>query len=130
MFGALRRDIRTVLERDPAARSAFEVLLFYPGVHALAFHRVAHRLWHAGFTTVARGVSHLGRAPVPHANEDAREVATAVELVHAGAVRVPHEPGVARVEEVLDESGAIPHAAPTGIAARSLRTIGSTDSTT
>jgi serine O-acetyltransferase len=61
MFAALRRDIRTVLERDPAARSAVEVLLCYPGVHALAFHRIAHRLWHAGFTTLARGVSHLGR---------------------------------------------------------------------
>ena len=61
MFAALRRDIRTVLERDPAARSPLEVLLFYPGVHALAFHRIAHRLWHAGFTTLARGVSHVGR---------------------------------------------------------------------
>jgi serine O-acetyltransferase len=61
MFAALRRDIRTVLQRDPAARSAFEVLLCYPGVHALAFHRLAHRLWHAGFTTLARGVSHVGR---------------------------------------------------------------------
>ena len=61
MFAALRRDIRTVLERDPAARSVVEVLLCYPGVHALAFHRIAHRLWHAGFTTLARGVSHIGR---------------------------------------------------------------------
>jgi len=61
MFAALRRDIRTVLQRDPAARSAFEVLLCYPGVHALAFHRLAHRLWHAHFTTLARGVSHVGR---------------------------------------------------------------------
>jgi serine O-acetyltransferase len=61
MFGELRRDIRTVLERDPAARSAFEVLVCYPGVHALAFHRVAHRLWRAGFTTLARFVSHVSR---------------------------------------------------------------------
>ena len=61
MFAALRRDIRTVLERDPAARSGLEVLLCYPGVHALAVHRLAHRLWHGGFTTLARGVSHLGR---------------------------------------------------------------------
>jgi len=61
MFADLRRDIRTVMERDPAARSRLEVLLFYPGVHALAFHRLAHRLWHAGFTTLARGVSHVGR---------------------------------------------------------------------
>jgi serine O-acetyltransferase len=61
MFDALRRDIRTVLERDPAARSALEVLLCYPGVHALALHRLAHRLWHAGLTTLARAVSHVGR---------------------------------------------------------------------
>jgi len=61
MFAALRRDIRTVLERDPAARSALEVLLCYPGVHALALHRIAHRLWDAGLTTLARAVSHAGR---------------------------------------------------------------------
>jgi serine O-acetyltransferase len=61
MFAALRRDVRTVLERDPAARSALEVLLCYPGVHALALHRIAHRLWHAGLTTLARAVSHAGR---------------------------------------------------------------------
>ena len=49
MFDALRRDIRTVFERDPALRSRLEALLCYPGVHALAFHRVAHRLWGAGW---------------------------------------------------------------------------------
>jgi serine O-acetyltransferase len=61
MFDHLRRDIRTVLERDPAARSRAEVLLCYPGVHALAIHRVAHRLWRRGWTTPARFVSHVGR---------------------------------------------------------------------
>jgi len=61
VFDALRRDIRTVLERDPAARSLLEVLLCYPGVHALAFHRVAHRLWNLGWTTLARFVSHVAR---------------------------------------------------------------------
>src|SRR5437660_10251176 len=61
MFDALRRDVRTVLERDPAARSALEVLLCYPGVHALAFHRVAHRLWNWGWTTTARFASHVAR---------------------------------------------------------------------
>jgi serine O-acetyltransferase len=61
MFDAIRRDIRTVLERDPAARSATEVALCYPGVHALAFHRLAHRLWKAGWTTLARLVSHVSR---------------------------------------------------------------------
>jgi len=61
MFQRLRDDIQTVMQRDPAARSTLEVLLCYPGVHALAFHRVAHRLWHAGWTTSARWVSHVGR---------------------------------------------------------------------
>ena len=61
MFDRLREDIRTVQERDPAARSTLEVLVCYPGVHAQAFHRVAHRLWHAGFTTSARFISHVSR---------------------------------------------------------------------
>lgn len=62
MFAAIRRDVRTVLQRDPAARSRLEVLLCYPGVHALAFHRVAHRLWSGGWRTLARFVSHVARA--------------------------------------------------------------------
>ncbi len=61
MFGALRRDVGAVLERDPAARSTVEVLLCYPGIHALLFHRLAHPIWRAGFTTLARFVSHVGR---------------------------------------------------------------------
>lgn len=61
MFDALRRDVQVVLERDPAARSKLEVLLCYPGVHALACHRLAHRLWRRGHTTLARIVSHVSR---------------------------------------------------------------------
>jgi len=61
MFDAIRSDIATVMERDPAARSRFEVLVAYPGVHALAFHRVANRLWRRGWTTAARLVSHVSR---------------------------------------------------------------------
>src|SRR5438046_4843161 len=61
MFDAFRRDIRAVLERDPAARSSLEVLLCYPGVHALVFHRLAHTLWHHGWLTMARLVSHFAR---------------------------------------------------------------------
>jgi len=61
MFDAIRRDVKVVLERDPAAKSVLEVLLCYPGVHALAFHRLAHRLWRNGWTTVARFVSHVSR---------------------------------------------------------------------
>jgi|SRR5882762_1941341 serine O-acetyltransferase len=61
MFDSLRGDIRTVFERDPASRSRLEALLCYPGVHALAFHRVAHRLWGAGWVSTARVLSHISR---------------------------------------------------------------------
>jgi serine O-acetyltransferase len=61
MFERIREDISAVRERDPAARSGLEVLLCYPGVHALAVHRVAHRLWRAGWLVTARWISHLGR---------------------------------------------------------------------
>ncbi len=61
MFEAIRRDIEAVLERDPAVRSKLEVVLCYPGVHALVLHRLAHRIWLAGWTTLARFVSHVAR---------------------------------------------------------------------
>ena len=61
MFDALRGDIRTVMERDPAARSRLEVLCCYPGVHALALHRLGNRFWRAGWLSTARFVSHVAR---------------------------------------------------------------------
>ena len=61
MLDRMRHDIRTVRERDPAARSALEVILCYPGVHAIWGHRVAHALWGAGWLTLARWVSHASR---------------------------------------------------------------------
>ncbi len=61
MFDRLREDIRCVFERDPAARSTFEVLTTYPGIHAVQMHRVTHRLWHAGFKWLARFLSGLAR---------------------------------------------------------------------
>jgi serine O-acetyltransferase len=61
MFTRLREDIATVMARDPAATSTLEVLLCYPGVHALAFHRVAHAFWGLGIKWLARWVSHLSR---------------------------------------------------------------------
>jgi len=61
VFNNLRRDIQAVRERDPAARSTLEVLLCYPGVHALVFHRFAHAIWRRGFTVLARFVSHVAR---------------------------------------------------------------------
>ena len=61
MFSRLREDIACIRERDPAARSNWEVLTCYPGLHALIWHRRAHAAWVAGFTTTARFLSHLGR---------------------------------------------------------------------
>ena len=62
MFSRLREDIRCVFERDPAARSTWEVLTCYPGLHALAFHRLSHALWQVGFRWLGRFVSHVSRA--------------------------------------------------------------------
>ncbi len=61
MFDTIRRDVAAAMERDPAARNRLEVLLCYPGVHALLFHRWAHRLWRAGFVVGARFLSHVAR---------------------------------------------------------------------
>jgi serine O-acetyltransferase len=61
VFDGIRRDIDAAMARDPAARSRLEVLVCYPGVHALAFHRLAHRLWGAGWPVAARFLSHVSR---------------------------------------------------------------------
>ncbi|MDH3513897.1 MAG: serine O-acetyltransferase [Gammaproteobacteria bacterium] len=61
MFKNLREYLDSVFERDPAARSTFEVLTAYPGIHALMFHRMSHRLWVWRLLLLARLVSQLGR---------------------------------------------------------------------
>jgi serine O-acetyltransferase len=53
-MGRLAEDIRSVQERDPAARSVLDVLLCYPGLHAVWGHRITHALWHAGLQLPAR----------------------------------------------------------------------------
>jgi serine O-acetyltransferase len=62
MWQQLREDIASVFARDPAARSFWEVLTCYPGIHAVIIHRAAHRLWQARFFWLARAIAHLGRA--------------------------------------------------------------------
>ena len=57
----MREDIQTIYTKDPAARSLFEVLTCYPGLHALWLHRVAHRLWQHNHLTLARLLSHINR---------------------------------------------------------------------
>ncbi len=61
LWAMLREDLDCVFQRDPAARSRLEVLTTYPGVHAILAHRLAHRLWRAGWRYAARLVSFLGR---------------------------------------------------------------------
>lgn len=61
MFQRLREDIACILERDPAARSAWEVLTCYPGLHALVLHRRAHWCWTHGLKWLGRFISHCGR---------------------------------------------------------------------
>ena len=61
MFSRLREDIAAIRAKDPAARSAWEVLTCYPGVHALIFHRVAHGCWRLGLRWLGRFISQWGR---------------------------------------------------------------------
>src|SRR5574343_511520 len=61
MFSRLRSDIQCILERDPAARTTWEVLTCYPGLHALILHRWAHGCWNYGFKWLGRFISHLSR---------------------------------------------------------------------
>jgi serine O-acetyltransferase len=59
MFSRLREDLASVRERDPAARSTFEVLTCYPGVHALMFHRLAHGAWRRQWFWLGRFIRHV-----------------------------------------------------------------------
>ena len=61
MFSRLRSDIACILDRDPAARTTWEVLTCYPGLHALVLHRRAHWCWHNGFKWLGRFISHVSR---------------------------------------------------------------------
>jgi serine O-acetyltransferase len=61
MFTRLREDIDCILQRDPAARTRWEALTCYPGLHALTLHRLAHACWNAGLRWLGRFISHLSR---------------------------------------------------------------------
>jgi serine O-acetyltransferase len=99
MFSTLKQDVGAAMHNDPAARSMAEVLLAYPGVHALALHRVAHKLWQLGRTTSARVLSHQAR------------FLTGIEI-HPGATIAPgvfidHGMGVVVGETAVIEEGCI-----------------------
>lgn len=61
MFSRLRSDIQCILDRDPAARSKWEVVTCYPGLHALVLHRGAHWLWQRNLRWLARFISQFSR---------------------------------------------------------------------
>ncbi len=61
MFKRLRREIKVIFERDPAARSVWEIFLCYPGFHAILFHRLAHFLWIHKVPLLPQLISHLSR---------------------------------------------------------------------
>jgi len=61
MFDRLRDDIASVFERDPAARTTWEVLTCYPGLHALYIHKLARWFWQHGLRWLGRATSHFGR---------------------------------------------------------------------
>lgn len=61
MFSRIRSDVQCILERDPAARSTWEVLTCYPGLHAVILHRLAHACWTHGFKWLGRYTSHIAR---------------------------------------------------------------------
>ena len=61
LLSQLKEDIAVVFERDPAARTTFEVVTTYPGFHAVLIHRLSHALWRANLKWLARFVSHVGR---------------------------------------------------------------------
>jgi len=61
MLRHMQEDIRTVFDKDPAARSLFEVLTCYPGLHAIWLHRIAHWCWSKGLRWLARFTSHVSR---------------------------------------------------------------------
>lgn len=61
MFDRLKEDLRTIKERDPAAKNYLEILLCYPGLHALWLHRIAHFFYIKKWYTIARLISHFNR---------------------------------------------------------------------
>lgn len=61
MFKTIRQEIRSIMERDPAAKSMLEVIFLYPGFHAIVFHRVAHWFYNRKRFFIARAISNISR---------------------------------------------------------------------
>ena len=61
MFKMIRQEISAIMDRDPAARSGWEVVLCYSGFHSIVMHRVAHKAWTSGWHVLARAISQFNR---------------------------------------------------------------------
>ncbi|MHB1248808.1 MAG: serine O-acetyltransferase [Polaromonas sp.] len=88
MFSRLRSDIQCILERDPAARTVWEVLTCYPGLHALVLHRRAHWCWTHGFKWLGRFISHVSRWLTGIEIHPGAQIGTCVFFDHAMGVVV------------------------------------------
>ncbi|ELY78957.1 serine O-acetyltransferase [Natrinema pallidum] len=88
MFGRMREDVRAMRERDPAATGWLEVLLCYPGLHAIWAHRLAHRCWSHGASCrlLARLCSHLARWLTGIEIHPAAEIGRRVTIDHGMGV--------------------------------------------
>ena len=86
MLGTIWRDVRAARDRDPAARSALEIIICYPGVHALCGHRISHWLWHHRARLPARGLAELTRLLTGVDIHPAATLAPGVFIDHATGV--------------------------------------------
>ena len=68
MFRAIREQVETIFREDPAAKSVLEIVLCYPGFHAILAHRLAHRLYGWGVPLLPRMISHI--QPLSHGHRD------------------------------------------------------------
>ena len=86
MFSGLKKDIYAVRDRDPAAPSAFKVLLLYSGLHAIMWHRPAYWLWHHGFKFIARALSQIVRGCTGVEIHPAAKIGRGVLIDHGAGV--------------------------------------------
>ncbi len=86
MFKRMKEDIDAAFQNDPAARSRLEVLLCYPGIHALWLHRISHYLWEKGLFLLARFISHINRFMTGIEIHPAAEIGRGVFIDHGMGV--------------------------------------------
>ncbi len=86
MFKRMKEDIDAAFQNDPAARSRLEVLLCYPGIHALWLHRISHYLWGKGLFLLARFISHINRFMTGIEIHPAAEIGRGVFIDHGMGV--------------------------------------------